>query len=462
MTLIKSISGFRGTISGRPGENLTPVDIVESAAAYGEWLKESAPRPLVIIGRDGRSTGKILTDLVRSTLLSQGIDVIDIGLTTTPTIEMYIPFKKADGGIIFSASHNPMNWNALKLFNEVGEFISAEDGERIIEISQDRAFFFSKYTSIGALTRDDVAIDYHITQVLDHPWVRVEDIRKKEYRVVVDCINSTGSISMIPLLEKLGCTVIPLFDEITGEFEHDPEPLEKNLEVLLETVKQESADLGISVDPDVDRIAFITEQGKMFGEEYTIVSIADYLFDNKLIDRSVSNLSSTRALSDVCHRYNGTYQASAVGEVNVVTKMKESGADYGGEGNGGVIVGNLHYGRDALIGAALFLSGLTHFDITPSAWKARLPIYHMSKMKVALQPTISPDNILDDLEHRYKDENLDLQDGLKIDFPDYWVHIRKSNTEPIIRIYTEAPTLERAKEVARSFKTEIQELFDAK
>lgn len=458
MTLIKSISGFRGTIGGKAGENLTPVDIVESTAAYGEWLKESTPRPLVIIGRDGRSTGLILTELVRATLLSQGIDVIDIGLTTTPTIEMYIPYKDADGGIIFSASHNPMNWNALKLFNEKGEFISSEDGKRIIEISQNRSFFFSKYTSIGELKETDDAIDYHIKNVLEHPWVRTEEIRKKNFRVVVDCVNSTGSLSILPLLRELKCDVIPIFDRIEGEFEHDPEPLEKNLKELFNTVIDESADLGIAVDPDVDRIAFVTEEGKMFGEEYTIVAIADYLFDNKLIDRSVSNLSSTRALNDICLQNKGTYEASAVGEVNVVNKMKEFGAQFGGEGNGGVIVGDLHYGRDALMGAALFLSGLTHFNVKTSEWKSKLPEYHMSKMKVALTPSMNADEILASLENKYADENLDLQDGLKIDFPDYWVHIRKSNTEPIVRIYTEASTLGNAKEVARSFKSQIQEL----
>ena len=458
MTLIRSISGFRGTIGGKSGENLTPVDIVESTAAYGEWLKESTLRPLVIIGRDGRSTGTILTDLVRATLMSQGIDVIDIGLTTTPTVEMYIQYKEADGGIIFSASHNPMNWNALKLFNEDGEFISADDGKRIIEISENRAFFFSKYQSIGKLEKANDALEYHINEVLEHPWVRTEEIKERKFRIVVDCVNSTGSLSIVPLLIQLNCKVIPIFDQIDGEFEHDPEPLEKNLEVLLEKVKEESADLGIAVDPDVDRIAFITEEGTMFGEEYTIVAIADYLFDNELIDKSVSNLSSTRALNDISKKYGGTYEASAVGEINVVNKMKETGAEYGGEGNGGVIVGDLHYGRDAVIGAALFLSGLTHFDITPSEWKAKLPEYHMSKMKVALTPSIDADKIIASLENKYADENMDLQDGLKIDFPDYWVHIRKSNTEPIIRIYTEAGTLQKAKDVARSFKSQIQEL----
>lgn len=459
MTLIKSISGFRGTIGGKAGENLTPVDIVESTAAYGEWLKESTPSPLVIIGRDGRSTGEMLTDLVRATLISQGIHVIDIGLTTTPTLEMYIPFRKADGGIIFSASHNPMDWNALKLFNSQGEFISEEDGKRIIEISENRAFFFSKYQSIGKIEKADDAIEHHIRKVLEHPWLLKKKIKKRKFRIVVDCINSTGSLSILPLLRKLNCEVIPLFDQISGEFEHDPEPLEKNLGVLLETVKAEAADLGIAVDPDVDRIAFVTEEGKMFGEEYTIVAIADYLFDKKFIEKSVSNLSSSRALNDISRQYGGSYHASAVGEVNVVRKMKETGAIFGGEGNGGVIVGDLHYGRDAVMGAALFLSGLAHFNFTASEWKSKLPEYHMSKMKVALTPVMSADKILVSLENRYKDENIDLQDGLKIDFPDYWVHIRKSNTEPIMRIYTEANTLEKAKEVARSFKSQIQELY---
>lgn len=459
MTLIKSISGFRGTIGGQVGENLTPVDIVESAAAYGEWLKGSDPHPLVIIGRDGRSTGPILTDLVRATLVSQGIHVLDIGLTTTPTIEMYIPYLEADGGIIFSASHNPMEWNALKLFNEEGEFISAEDGQDIINISNKRAFFFTKYQTVGKIGYSDDALEYHMKRVLEHPWVLVDKIKKKKYKVVVDCINSTGSISIVPLLEKLNCEVIPIFDQIEGEFEHDPEPLEKNLEVLLQTVREESADLGIAVDPDVDRIAFVSENGTMFGEEYTIVAIADYLFDRQLIHRSVSNLSSTRALQDICHKYGGDYASSAVGEVNVVQKMKDTGALFGGEGNGGVIVGDLHYGRDAVMGAALFLSGLAHFDLSVDEWKEKLPRYYMSKLKVALTPKMNPDDILHLMKEKYANENIDVQDGLKIDFPDYWVHIRKSNTEPIVRIYTEAPTLDKAREIARSFKSEIQDLY---
>lgn len=459
MTLIKSISGFRGTIGGQPGDNLTPVDIVESAAAYGEWLKGSDPRPTVIIGRDGRSTGPILTDLVRATLISQGIHVIDIGLTTTPTLEMYIPHKNANGGIIFSASHNPMEWNALKLFNQKGEFISADDGEEIIHISNNRSFFFTKHQSIGEVETANDALEYHINQVLGHPWVLGDQVKEKKYKIVVDCINSTGSLSIVPLLEKMNCEVIPIFDKIEGKFEHDPEPLEQNLGVLLQTVRNESADLGIAVDPDVDRIAFVTDEGHMFGEEYTIVAIADYLFDRKLINRSVSNLSSTRALKDICLKYGGEYACSAVGEVNVVEKMKETGALFGGEGNGGVIVGNLHYGRDALIGAALFLSGLAHFDFQPSEWKSRLPEYHMSKMKVALTPQMVPDEIIHQLKTIYKDEKIDEQDGLKIDFPDSWVHIRKSNTEPIIRIYTEGPSLEKARNIARSFKSEIQDLY---
>lgn len=459
MTLIKSISGFRGTIGGQVGDNLTPIDIVESAAAYGQWLKASYPSPLVIIGRDGRNTGPILTDLVRSTLISQGIQVIDIGLTTTPTLEMYIPYRKAQGGIIFSASHNPMEWNALKLFNEKGEFISGADGEEIIDISSKRSFLFTTYQKIGTYELADDAIDHHISRVIQHPWVMADIIREKRFKIVVDCVNSTGSISLIPLLQKLNCQVIPLFDEIKGEFEHDPEPLEKNLVQLLQTVREESADLGIAVDPDVDRIAFVTEEGNMFGEEYTIVAIADYLFSMSFIDSSISNLSSTRALSDICNRYGGKYAASAVGEVNVVQKMKDTGAKFGGEGNGGVIVSDLHYGRDALIGAALLLSGLAHLGIKLSEWKSRLPEYHMSKLKVALTPGMEPDEILKHLQSKYASEKLSTEDGLKIDFEDSWVHIRKSNTEPIVRIYTEGPTLEKSRTLARAFKSEIQDLF---
>lgn len=459
MTLIKSISGFRGTIGGKPGENLTPIDIVESTAAYGEWLKESYPNPLVVIGRDGRSSGKMLTYLAQATLAMQGIDVIDIGLTTTPTLEMYIPYKEADGGIIFSASHNPMNWNALKLFNSKGEFISKEAGERIIEISDKRAFIFSKYQSLGDIIQAKDAIDYHIEAVINHPWVQKDNIEKKKYKIVVDCVNSTGSLSILPLLTMLNCEVVSIFDTINGEFSHDPEPLEKNLQSLLGKVREESADLGIAVDPDVDRIAFVTEKGDMFGEEYTIVAIADYLFDLQLIDRCVSNLSSSRALKDVSAQYDGSYQASAVGEVNVVNMMKETGALFGGEGNGGVIVGDLHYGRDALIGAALFLSGLAHFDLKASEWKKKLPEYHMAKLKASIPSIVSPDEILNTLKNIYVNENIDVTDGLKIDFPDHWIHIRKSNTEPILRIYTEAQSLEKALELARHFKAQIQDLY---
>jgi len=458
VTLIKSISGFRGTIGGKAGDNFTPVDIVESAAAYGEWIKESNPSPTIMIGRDGRNSGPLVQQLVSATLQAQGIDVIDLGLTTTPSIEVYIPHKKATGGIMISASHNPMEWNALKFFNEKGEFISAEDGQRIIEISRDRDFFFVSHEKIGSLSRDDGAIRYHINEILDHRWVLKDAVREKRLKVVVDCINSTGSISVLPLLKAFDCEIIPINEEISGQFAHDPEPLVQNLTELIDKVKTEKADLGIAVDPDVDRVAFVDENGDMFGEEYTIVAIADYLHDKGFIDRTVSNLSSSRALRDVTQSHKGEYFASAVGEVNVVTEMKKRGAVFGGEGNGGVIAGDFHYGRDALIGVALFLSGFVHFERTVSEWKQNLPSYEMAKVKVDLPSNTDPDQIIKTMVDRYKDENVNLIDGLKIDFPEYWVHIRKSNTEPIFRIYTEAPTFEQAKEIARTFKAEIQHL----
>lgn len=458
MTLIKSISGFRGTIGGTAGDNFTPIDIVESAAAFGEWLKESYPQPSVVIGRDGRSSGPLVQQLVSATLQAQGIDVIDIGQTTTPTAEVFIPYKKAAGGIMISASHNPMEWNALKFFNADGEFISADDGKRIIEISDNRDFFFVSHEKIGSSAAEEGAIDHHIREILNHRWVNPDKIRQRKFKIVADCINSTGSISMLPLLEALNCEVIPLHSEISGTFAHDPEPLVQNLTTLIEKVKSEKADLGIAVDPDVDRVAFVDERGEMFGEEYTIVAIADYLLDKNFIDRTVSNLSSSRALKDVTRRYDGEYYASAVGEVNVVTEMKKRNAVFGGEGNGGVIAGDFHYGRDALIGIALFLSGCVHFNISASEWKQKLPPYEMAKVKVSLPADTDPDKIIQIMADRYREEEVDLTDGLKIDFPRYWVHIRKSNTEPVFRIYTEAGNQEEAKEIARTFKAEIQHL----
>lgn len=456
MTLIKSISGFRGTIGGSVGDNLTPIDIVENTAAFGQWvLNKATGKASIVIGRDGRNTGKIVSDLVTGTLLSMGIDVIDTGLTTTPTLEMYVRKVNADGGIIFSASHNPMNWNALKLLNSEGEFISKSDGEELLQLIVDRKIDFVDYASIGKLTNSTDSIDYHISRVLEHPWVLKDEIRKKKFTIVVDCINSTGSISLIPLLEKLHCHVIAINDDISGKFSHDPEPLEKNLSELIQTVVRENADLGISVDPDVDRVAFIREDGKMFGEEYTIVAIAQYLLHKNLITNTVSNLSSTRALSDITNKFNQKYHASAVGEVNVVEMMKKQKSLFGGEGNGGVIVPELHYGRDALIGTALFLSGMVHFDIKPSDWKQKLPQYEMAKEKVKLVKGINPDDILKKLEREYQSERLNTIDGLKIEFEDHWVHMRKSNTEPIIRIYTEGKSKDKAQAVADKFKQKI-------
>lgn len=360
---------------------------------------------------------------------------------------------------MISASHNPMEWNALKLFNRLGEFISEKDGRKIIAISDARNFEFASYDQLGSFRTDDTAMAYHIERVLAHPWVKTEEIRQRKFKVVLDSVNSTGSLSIVPLMEQLGCEVISLNDEINGTFAHNPEPLKEHLEELLREVVGRGADLGIAVDPDVDRVAFVTEEGRMFGEEYTIVAIADYLFDDKCIDRSVSNLSSSRALRDICRRYDGGYEASAVGEVNVVEKMKETGAVFGGEGNGGVIVGNLHYGRDALIGVALFLSGCVHFDVQPSAWKARLPGYEMAKLKADLVDHVSPDEIIDRLAKKYASEEISLADGLKIDFPGHWVHIRRSNTEPILRIYTEAENQESAVRLAEEFRDEIRKLF---
>lgn len=453
MTFIKSISGFRGTIGGSVGNNLTPIDIVENTAAYGQWILEKYRKATIVLGRDGRNTGPMVAGLVQNTLLAMGIDVVDIGLTTTPTLEMYVPKIKAQGGIILSASHNPMNWNALKILNEKGEFISQRDGQDLLTIIAKQSYEFVDYQSIGTYRKADDAIPYHIDKILHHPWVATEAIRAKKMTVVVDCVNSTGALSILPLLEQFNCTVIPLNEEIKGEFSHNPEPLEKNLTELINHLQSGKADLGIAVDPDVDRIAFISETGEMFGEEYTNVAIAHYLFDKNLITKTVSNLSSSKALSDITRKYGGQYYASAVGEINVVEKMKAVNAEFGGEGNGGVIVPNLHYGRDGLMGAALFLSGMVHFNYSVSEWKDQLPIYYMAKEKASLDPGSQPDDLIQKLVQQFQNENIDTVDGLKINFESSWVHLRKSNTEPIIRIYTEAPTQAEADEIAQKFKS---------
>lgn len=457
MTLIKSISGIRGTIGGNTGDNLTPVDAVKFAAAYGTWLKNTyAHRPSlkVVIGRDARLSGSMIESLVLNTLLGLGIDVVSLGLSTTPTVEVAVPFENAEGGIILTASHNPKEWNALKLLNHKGEFLSAKDGAEILEIADNESFDFADVDSLGKVTVNDAYIDIHIDEVLKLPLVNAEAVKKAKFKVVVDAVNSSGGIAIPLMLEALGVEVVKLYCDPTGEFPHNPEPLKEHLTDICEKVVAEKADLGIVVDPDVDRLAFISETGEMFGEEYTLVSVADYVL-GKTKGNTVSNMSSSRALHDVTVKHGGTYEASAVGEVNVVTLMKQNNAIIGGEGNGGIIYPELHYGRDALVGVALFLSHLAELDIKVSDLRKSYPAYFMSKKKIALTPEIDVDTILEEMTSTYSTENITTIDGVKIDFPDNWVHLRKSNTEPIIRIYTEAKTQEIADELADRFISEI-------
>lgn len=459
MTLIKSISGIRGTIGGAPHENLSPVDIVKFAAAFGSWLKmkRGGGRRKVVIGRDARISGEMVRDLVAATLCGMGIDVIDLGLSTTPTVEIAVPAEKADGGIVLTASHNPGQWNALKLLNADGEFLNAEEGASILILAENADFNFAEVDSLGQITRDDTYLQKHIVSVLGLPLVDVETIRKAGFRVVVDGVNSTGGLAIPQLLERLGVEVVPLFCEPTGKFPHNPEPLREHLDTICEWVVREGADLGIVVDPDVDRLAFIGNDGEMFGEEYTLVACADYVL-SKVGGDTVSNLSSSRALRDVTERHGGSYYAAAVGEVNVVAKMKETGAVIGGEGNGGVIYPQSHYGRDALVGTALFLMLMAERGCTVRELRDGYPEYHMSKKKIALTPELDVDGLLKAMEKKYKDGDISTVDGLKIDFPDGWVHLRKSNTEPIIRIYTEAGSADEANALADRFIAEISEL----
>ena len=454
MALIKSISGIRGTIGGSPSDNLTPVDIVECTAAFGLWIKEQGVPPLVVVGRDARISGKIVSQLAVHTLLSLGIDVIDIGLSTTPTVEMAVPSVEAGAGIIFTASHNPKNWNALKFLNHKGEFISKADGARILEIIAEGGPSFSEVDELGKYRKDKGYIDWHVEKILELPLVDVDAIKQKKYKIVVDAINSTGSISIPPLLARLGCEALILNDSLDGHFAHNPEPLPQHLSQLTKAVLNQKADLGIIVDPDVDRLAFVCENGEMFGEEYTLVAIADYYLQHKK-GNTVSNLSSTRALRDVTQKNGGEYFASAVGEVNVVEKMKEVNAIIGGEGNGGIIVPELHYGRDALAGIAIFLSHLAKSGKSISALRASYPSYQMVKDKIALSPGLDVDALIDRVHQTFKHEDCNTIDGLKINFPNSWVHLRKSNTEPIIRVYAEAETEEKAKALVERIKGEV-------
>ncbi len=452
MTLIKSISGIRGTIGGKPGHNLTPVDVVECTAGFGVWLKRRGLPPKIVVGRDGRLSGNLVSQLAIQTLIAMGIDVIDTGLSTTPTVEMMVPRLGAGAGIIFTASHNPKEWNALKFLNERGEFISAQDGEEIIEIIKSKDLIFSDVDNLGNYAQVNDAISYHISKILEYKHINVEKIKSAALRVVVDCINSTGAISVPPLLDALGVSYTLINDDDFGQFAHNPEPLPKHLEQLSSTVIQTSSHLGISIDPDVDRLAFVCEDGSMFGEEYTLVVIADFIL-GKEKGNTVSNLSSTRALSDITIKHGGRYSASAVGEVNVVNEMKRTNALIGGEGNGGVIVPDLHYGRDALAGIAIFLSLLAEKKLTMTALKASYPVYEIIKDKMDLTPDTDVDILYNKLKKEFSDEKLNDVDGLKIDFAEGWVHMRKSNTEPIIRIYAEAKDINTAQKLIQKVKS---------
>lgn len=457
MTLIKSISGIRGTIGGKPGDNLTPIDAVKFAAAYGVWLKEYSKKEKlkVVIGRDARLSGEMIQNLVVSTLVGLGIDVIDLNLSTTPTVEIAVPLEKADGGIILTASHNPKQWNALKLLNEKGEFLDAEQGAKILAIAKKEAFSFSEVDHLGTISRNDSYIDIHIDEVLDLSLVDADVIRAAKFKVVVDGVNSTGGIAIPKLLKELGVEVVELYCEPTGHFPHNPEPLKEHLGDICELVVKEKADFGIVVDPDVDRLAFITNEGEMFGEEYTLVACADYVL-GKTKGSTVSNLSSSRALRDITEKHGGSYEASAVGEVNVVTKMKANNAIIGGEGNGGIIYPESHYGRDSLVGTALFLMLMAEKGGTVSELRASYPSYFMSKKKIELTPGLDVDGILVAMAKKYENEEISTIDGVKIDFPENWVHLRKSNTEPIIRIYTEAKSQDEADNLADQIIGEIK------
>ena len=461
MTLIKSISGIRGTIGGVPGDNLTPIDVVKFATAYVRFLSErraaAAGRLKIVVGRDARLSGTMVNDLIEGTLLGCGADVVNVGLCTTPGTELAVTTHKADGGIIITASHNPRQWNALKLLNADGEFLSDAEGKRVLALAEEENFAYPDVDGLGHVLSRESFNEQHIRMVLALPLVDVEAVRRRHFRVVVDAVNSVGGIVIPELLRRLGCDVVELNCEPTGEFAHNPEPLPENLTEISRVIVREKADLGVVVDPDVDRLAFVSEDGAMFVEEYTLVAVADYVLSCKKGD-TVSNLSSSRALRDVTERHGGHYHASAVGEVNVVTKMKEVGAVIGGEGNGGVIYPELHYGRDALVGVALFLTYLARTGLTMTALRATYPAYFASKNKIALTPAIDVDKVLREIKARYSSEKVNDIDGVKIDFPESWVHLRKSNTEPIIRVYTEAKSMAEADALAQRFIAEIREI----
>ena len=459
MTLIKSISGIRGTIGGAQGDNLTPIDIVKFTTAYVRFMSEKhqGKRLTIVLGRDARLSGTMVNDIIEGTLLGCGADVINVGLCTTPGTEMAVITHKADGGIIITASHNPKQWNALKLLNENGEFLNDAEGKRVLALAEDEAFDFPEIDAIGKVISREDFNSTHIQQVLALDLVDVEAVKARKFKVVVDAVNSIGGVVIPQLLKELGCEVVELNCEPNGEFAHNPEPLPENLTEISEVNRREKADLGVVVDPDVDRLALVNEDGTMFGEEYTLVAVADYIL-SKQVGNTVSNLSSSRALSDVTIAHGGEYNASAVGEVNVVKKMKDTGAIIGGEGNGGVIYPALHYGRDALVGVALFLTYLVELGLKMTELRATYPAYFASKNKIQLTPAIDVDKVLLEMKQRYSAERVNDIDGVKIDFAENWVHLRKSNTEPIIRVYTEAKSMAEADALAQKIMGEIKEI----
>ena len=463
MTLIKSISGIRGTIGGQPADNLTPIDVVKFTTAYTRLIKAKHPerRITIVVGRDARISGSMVDSLVEGTLLGCGVDVINVGLCTTPGTEMAVITHKADGGIIITASHNPRQWNALKLLNERGEFLDDAEGKQVLEMADDTDYVYPDIDNIGRVILREDFNKRHIEQVLSLRLVDKEAVRRRKFKVVVDAVNSVGGVVIPTLLRELGCEVVELNCEPTGEFAHNPEPLPENLTEISEVIRREGADLGVVVDPDVDRLAFVMEDGSMFVEEYTLVAVADYVLKHTP-GNTVSNLSSSRALSDVTARYEGcTYAAGAVGEVNVVKKMKDTNAVIGGEGNGGIIYPELHYGRDALVGVALFLTYFASLDMTMTELRKTYPAYYASKNKIELTPEIDVDKILAEVKSRYSGERVNDIDGVKIDFEHNWVHLRKSNTEPIIRVYTEAKSMDEADALAKRFISEIEQISKA-
>ena len=457
MALIKSISGIRGTIGGKSGQNLTPPDIVKYTSAFAAWLSTHQGNKKIVIGRDGRMSGEMVSNLCASTLIAYGFDVIDLGLTTTPTVEIAVQYEQAAGGIILTASHNPKEWNALKLLNNKGEFINGEDGEKVLELAEKEDFNFATVDKTGKYFKDDSYLQKHIDAVVNYELVDVAAIKKAKYKIVVDAINSSGAIYIPALLKALGVKdIIVLNGEVNGKFDHNPEPLPQHLTGLSNEVKKQNASLGIAVDPDVDRLCFVSENGNMFGEEYTLVAVADYVL-SKRKGNTVSNMSSTKALKEITQKHGGEYFPSAVGEVNVVNKMKEVNAVIGGEGNGGIIVPDFHYGRDALIGIGLFLTHLAHSQKSINQLRGNYPDYFISKNKIAIETSVDVKEVFKKIKDKYKSHPINTEDGLKIEFDKDWVHLRTSNTEPIIRIYSESNFETTAENIAKKIMNDIRE-----